>query len=72
MDLQKILDITAKFTEEAPTNYLSYVTMTDEELQNIPGNFAMTAEALNKHIKEEHIGLRFFDAGVVGDIFAGG
>ena len=62
MDLQKILDIMAKFTEEAPTNYLSRVTMSDEELQHIPGNFAMTAEAMNKHITDEYIGLRFFDA----------
>ncbi len=62
MDLQKILDITAKFVEEAPTNYLSRVTMTDEELQNIPGNMSMTAEAMNKDIKDEYIGLRFFDA----------
>lgn len=65
MDIQKILDITAKFTEESPTNYLSRVTMTDEELQSIPGNMQMTAEQMNKDITDEYIGLRFFDAPIL-------
>ena len=77
MNLQKILDITAKFTEESPTNYLAPVAKTEEELKAMEEKFKTNNfnkhnmphggdyDALNKDKTDEYVGMRFYDAPIL-------
>ena len=73
MDKEYINKITAEFTESSPTNYLSPIAETEEELEELKRNFyannfsAHNASSsdwavLNKDKPAEYVGMRFYNA----------
>ena len=72
MDKQKILDITAEFSESSPTNYLSPVAEDQASLEKLGERFTANNfnkhnmpqggdySSLNKDKTDEYIGMRFF------------
>lgn len=77
MDRQKILDITAQFSDDSPTNYLSPVAKDKESLEKLEEKFQANNfskhnmpqggdfDALNKDKTDEYIGMRFFKAPIM-------
>jgi len=73
MDKAYINKITADFTENSPTNYLSPIAKTEEELERLKhdfyaNNFGRTNASssdwaiLNKDKPDEYVGMRFYNA----------
>lgn len=72
MTLEKLLEITADFSETSPTNHLAPVAKTEEELENLAHNFHANNfsrdhmpqggdyKTLNETKQEEFVGMRFF------------
>ena len=77
MDKQKILDITAEFSESSPTNYLSPVAEDQASLEKLGERFTANNfnkhnmpqggdySSLNKDKTDEYIGMRFFKAPIM-------
>ena len=73
VDKEYLLKITAGFTENSPTNYLSPIAKTEEELEQLKHNFYANNYnvtnaggsdewmVLNTNKPEEYVGMRFFN-----------
>ena len=77
MDIKRILEATAEFSEISNTNYLSPPAMDEESLQKLESRFKANNfnkhnmphggdyDALNKDKTDEYIGMRFFEAPIL-------